>query len=413
MSRKAISADVAIVGGGPVGLTCSLLLGRLGFRVALVAPQGALMQPDRRTAALFAGSITLLRNLGIWHDVSASAEPIQAIRIIDDRGQLLRAPEAMFHARELGLSELGFNVPNAVLTAALLRAVQGEPSLQVIDATASAVLIEASGASVTLDTGAQVSADVVVGADGRKSLVRQAAAIATREWAYPQSALVTTFRHARAHRGVSTEFHRRHGPLTTVPMPGSSSSLVWVEGPQEAERLVGLADDAFRAELEHRLSGLLGSIESVAPRATFPLSGMAASTLGRDRAALIGEAGHVMPPIGAQGLNLGLRDAAVLAECLHESEKDWTAAVAGYAAARAPDVMSRMTAIDVLNRSLLTDFLPAHLARGLGLFALTTLSPLRRAVVREGLQPSHGVPLLMKAQGAELLSGTLGISSTS
>lgn len=409
MSAHIRTADVAIVGAGPVGLACALLLGRLGVGVVAISPFEAQMQPDRRTAALFAGSITLLRNLGIWPALSATAEPIHAIRIVDDRGHLLRAPEALFHAQEMGLSELGFNVPNAALTQALLHAARGEPMLQLLDATAAA--IDAHSGSIELSTGARFAAEVIVGADGRKSLVRQAAGIATRNWTYPQSALVTTFRHRRPHHGTSTEFHRRHGPLTTVPMPGAQSSLVWVESRGEAERLAGLADETFRAELETCLSGLLGGIDIDGPRATFPLGGMVAQVLGRDRVALIGEAGHVMPPIGAQGLNLGLRDAAVLAECLHAAGRDWRAAVTRYAEVRAPDVMSRMTAIDVLNRSLLTDFLPAHLARGFGLFALMALAPLRRAVVREGLQPSYALPVFMQAQGAHLLSRSPEISS--
>lgn len=398
-----LRVKAAVVGGGPVGLVAALLLAELGLKTALVCAD-APANVDRRTAALFTGSIELLSSLGVWADCAGVSAPLLGIRIIDDTGSLLRAPETLFRAEELGLAQFGFNVPNAVLVAALMAAAQQRPALSVIRGTANNIELGSSETDFVAG-GFRIRAEIVIGADGRQSPVRTAAGIAARTWEYPQGAVVCSFTHQRPHNGISTEFHRSVGPLTTVPMPGNASSLVWVERRAEAKRLVGLADDAFREELATRLNGLLGDVEAVTPRGMFALSGLTAATLGVRRAALVGEAAHVMPPIGAQGLNLGLRDAAVLAEVLARGGKDLGAATVldRYATSRAADVASRITAIDALNRSLLTEFLPVHLVRGLGLIALGAMPALRKIVVREGLQPSLASPAIMRPGGLKAL----------
>lgn len=397
---KAKQTAVAVVGGGPVGLATALLLARLGVETTAIFP--AVGPTDRRTAALFAGSIQLLRNLGLWSALEPRCAPMQGIRLIDGRGGLLRAPETLFKAADLDLDAFGFNVPNAVLVDALTTAAVGEPRLSIVAGAVLGFEPRSDGVALHLLDGRSVAASIVVGADGRQSPTRGAAGIATRAWDYPQSAIVTVFQHQRRHHGISTEFHRAKGPLTTVPMPGRASSLVWVESREEAIRLSALDDGAFAGELEESLSGLLGSVDEVGPRGMFPLSGLSAETLGSGRFALVGEAGHVMPPIGAQGLNLGLRDAAALAECVAEGRAEGAPSneiVARYARQRAPDVASRIGAIDMLNRSLLTGFLPTHLLRGLGIYALGAIPPLRRAVVREGLQPALATPKAMQPGG--------------
>jgi 2-octaprenyl-6-methoxyphenol hydroxylase len=169
----------------------------------------------------------------------------------------------------------------------------------------------------------------------------------------------------------------------------------------------------FRAAIEERLQGLLGGVGEIGPRALFPLSGLSASSFAADRVALVGEAAHVIPPIGAQGLNLGLRDAAVLADCLAGALSEGRdiggpETLAAYNAARRLDAGSRIAIVDLLNRSLLTALLPVHLARGLGLHILKAVGPLRRMVVREGLAPSLAQPTLMQANGGALLAAKLG-----
>src|SRR5262249_25961889 len=246
---------------------------------------------------------------------------------------------------------------------------------------------------LTLAEHCTLTARLVVAADGRNSLARSAAGIKTRTWSYPQTAVAVTLRHGREHGGVATELHRRAGPLTVVPLPANQSSLVWVEAAGEAARLQDLGETAFLCELEAHLQGLLGPLCAMGPRATYPLVGLAAQRMGQSRIALLGEAAHVIAPIGAQGLNLSLRDVAVLGECVGNARaqgKDigGEATLAAYDKARAGDVLIRSVSIDLLNRSLLTDFLPVHLARGVGLHLLANFALLRRLAMRAGLQPA-------------------------
>jgi 2-octaprenyl-6-methoxyphenol hydroxylase len=414
MSKARYTA--AVVGGGPAGLAAALALGKAGADVILAAPPHRVSgnAPDTRTAALFAGSIELLRNVGAWDTIAPHSAPIEAIRIIDDTGALLRAPEVVFTASEVGRETFGWNVPNGALVGALT-AVAAQPDSRVLlHETAGIAEVAAGGDAVTVTSqeGVAFDAKIVAGADGRNSICRTAAGIATRTWRYEQAAVVASFRHSRPHHGISTEFHRPSGPLTTVPLPGFASSLVWVERPDTAQHLATLDDAAFRSALDERLQGLLGTIGELGPRAMFPLSGLTAETFGANRVALVGEAGHVIPPIGAQGLNLGLRDAAQLADCVATAlaegrDPGRPHTLDAYSMRRRPDVTSRIATVDVLNRSLISGLLPVHLARGLGIVALHAFGPLRRFAIREGLQPSGELPDLLKPDGARLIAQRL------
>lgn len=398
--------NVVVLGAGPAGLAAVLSLAASGVKVTLVAPPEATRVEDQRTTALLGASINLLENLDIWQQLQPLSAPLLGIRIVDDRGGLLRAPELLFHARELGLPSFGANIPNAPLVAALAQRLDASPLIRRLEAAATRVVCQPDGVNLQLSDGTHIRSRLVVAADGRNSLARKASGVVPRTWTYPQTALATSFMHARAHQGVSTELHRTQGPLTTVPLGDGTSSLVWVIGADEAQELKLLDGASFSARLEHELQGLLGKIVAHGPRAAFPLSGLSAQSMGSARVALVGEAGHVVPPIGAQGLNLGFRDAATLAEVVGEAVASGTDpgrpdVLADYSDRRRRDVLTRQVSVDMLNRSLLSDFLPLQAMRGIGLHLLANVRPLRELAMRSGMGPgSAALPRLMQPSRA-------------
>jgi 2-octaprenyl-6-methoxyphenol hydroxylase len=372
---------IAVVGRGPAGLAAAALLADRGYAVTLVGPPAP---PDERTAALLAGSISLLERLCVWDALAPTAAPLRALRIVDGTRWLFRAPEVVFEAREIELEAFGYNVPNAALTRGLEDAV-GARGIRRIDALAAGAAAARDGIVVATPAG-PVEAKLVVAADGRQSRMRAAAGITCEEWRYDQAALVCNLRHSEPHHDTSTEFHTEAGPFTLVPLPGNRSSLVLVARPAEAVRLKGLDDALLATELERRSEAILGSIAIDGPRAVFPIAGIRANSLAANRTMLVGEAAHVLPPIGAQGLNLGLRDVTALGEVLAGPSEDpgSEAVLAAYRRARETDVRVRSAAVDALNRTLLSDFLPVQALRSIGLTLIGSIPPLRRLAMRQG-----------------------------
>jgi 2-octaprenyl-6-methoxyphenol hydroxylase len=389
--------EVAVVGGGPAGLTAAIALAAAGVETALISTA---RRTDNRTTALLSGSVAALETLEVWALCRAESAPLMAIRLIDDTARLIRAPEVMFEASEIGLGAFGHNIENRHLIAALDRRAGELAQLRCLTAAVSTVQPDETGVTIRLEDGGVVRTRLVVGADGRKSLCRAAVGIETDHRSYPQAALTLNFMHARPHNGISTEFHTESGPFTLVPLPGLRSSLVCVVDPGEAEYLRELAVLTLSAEIERRAHSMLGKVTVEDGRGVFPLAIETAQSFARSRIALVGEAAHVIPPIGAQGLNLGLRDAA--GELVVEARRDGADVgspelLARYDRMRRADVTSRAFAVDALNRSLLTDFLPVQGARGFGLYLLDRVAPLRRAVMREGVEPA-AQPRLMRGE---------------
>jgi 2-octaprenyl-6-methoxyphenol hydroxylase len=386
-----------VVGGGPAGLTAAIALAAAGVDVVLVARSQP--APDHRTTALLFGSVTALATLGVWRRCIAHAAPLRVMRIIDDTGRLMRAPEVRFAASEIDLDAFGHNIENRHLVAALEQRAT-ELSVARADAQVNAVESGEHGVTVRLDGGGTVTAQLVVGADGRRSLCRAAAGIESDGRHYPQTALVCNVAHARPHENISTEFHTASGPFTLVPLPGNRSSVVWVVDPAEAKRLASLDDAVLAMEIERRSHSILGKVNLEPGRGFFPLAIETARKFAANRIALVGEAAHVIPPIGAQGLNLGLRDAATISELVVEGRRtgaDVASALVRYDELRRADVGSRTFAVDLLNQSLLSDFLPVQGLRGLGLYLVDRVGPLRRAVMREGVAPA-AQPRLMRGE---------------
>lgn len=380
--------EVIVVGAGPAGLATAIGLAARGVPTALVT--GPERGADHRTTALLDGSVRILESFGVWAQVADKAAPLRDMRIADATRRLVRAPEVTFRSSEIGLESFGYNIENDALRNGLFAAALAHPGLAIHRAAVTRVELSEDAPRVHLDDGRTLSARLLVGADGRNSIVRKAAGIGTRTRAYPQVAFTATVRHTRPHDDTSTEFHTETGPFTLVPLPGDRSSIVCVVGDREAVRLLGLDDAALARELEARASSVLGRFEMVGGRGAFPLAAETAETVAGPRIALVSEAAHIMPPIGAQGLNLGLRDAGALVESVGDAfaaGKDVGAPdlLARYAAARARDITGRMRAVDLLNRSLLSDLVPIQGARGFGLYLLDRVGPLRRTLMRLGV----------------------------
>ena len=408
-----IETDILVAGAGPAGLCAGLSLARAGRRVLVAGPADT--RPTTRTVALFDGSVRFLQSLGVWEALAPLAAPLTVMRIVDDTGSVFSAAPMDFRAEEIGLEQFGFNVGNAALTEALGAGLAREAL-----ATRSADLVSgyqfgsdvvaarlARGAEVVADL---VVADLVVAADGRSSPTREAAGIATRAWSYPQVAFTAVLSHRRPHDGVSTEFHTREGPFTLVPLPADAgrahrSSLVWMMHPDSAKRLKALEPDGLVEAIEKQCHFLFGAMTLERAGAFVPIEGLAARAMTAPRLALVGEAAHAFPPIGAQGLNLGLRDVAHLAEALVTAkprDAGDAGVLAAYERARRADVGSRQVAVDILDRMLLSGLPGMDLIRGAGMLALSAVGPLRRMTMREGVLPRFGAPKVMqRAVGAD------------
>lgn len=396
--KPGFTAEVAVIGAGPAGLVSAIALATAGVGTLLIAP---LAEADHRTTALLAGSVTALDTLGVWQACARNAAPLKRLRIIDDTRRLLRAPEVLFTAAEIDCEAFGYNIENRYLVAALQTraAALGLPSI-----AEPALTIESDTSGVTIrHAGGEARVQLTIGADGARSMCRAAAGIITRRRAYPQAALTLNLAHAKAHDDTSTEFHTEQGPFTLVPLLGRRSSLVCVVAPERCAELAAMDDAALSAEIERRAHSLLGAITVEPGRGIFPLAVETVDAYARNRIVLVGEAAHVVPPIGAQGLNLGIRDAATVAEIVaaaHQQSEDIGGAEAlrRYDGERRADIVTRTLASDLLNRSLLANFLPAHGARGLSLYLVDRIGPLRRALMREGVMPAASQPKLMRGE---------------
>ena len=390
-----------VVGRGPSGLTGAIALAEGGISTFLVGSRPA--KPDNRTTALLADSVTALDTLGVWFLCHAEAAPLKVMRIVDDTGRLWRAPEVRFEASEIGLDAFGYNIENRYLIDAMEERARNLSSLQIVDGDVLVIKAERNEVTVPVKDGSTYRALLVIGADGRNSICRSAAGVDMDERDYQQVALTLCVRHARPHHDTSTEFHAPNGPFTLVPLPGDRSSLVWVLDPAAADELAALDDADLSAEIERASYSILGKIEAEPARGRFSLRVGTARRFADRRIALVGEAAHVIPPIGAQGLNLGLRDAATISELAILADRrhqDIGAdeVLAHYDRLRRADVGSRTFAVDLLNRTLLSDFLPAQSMRGLGLYLIDRIGPLRRAVMREGVAPAAARPRLMRGE---------------
>src|SRR5262245_59651277 len=399
MEQNRRDVDVVVAGAGAVGLATACLIAAAGHHALLLAPPDA-RKPDPRTVALMQPAMQLLAAIGVWPGALAEAsEKLAVLRIVDDRLGIVAAPELTMAASEIDADCFGWNIPVEPLRSAL----QSRARLLGVTRLAAEVkTLEPTRDRLLLGTDAgPVTARLAVAADGQDSTLRSLAGIAITEWSYPQEALASSFGHSLPHGGTSTEYHKRGGPFTTVPLPGNRSSLVWMDRPERIEGVLAMTDALFCSTLQAELHGDLGRITAPGPRRAFPMRGLLARRFAGERMLLAGEAAHLLPPIGAQGLNTSLRDGALAAELINDALDQGQAPGApplldDYERRRRRDVMPRQAIVDLANRSLIASLLPVDLMRSAGLGLVVAVPWLRRLAIASGLGLSDDLPLVMR-----------------
>ncbi len=397
--------ELLIAGGGLVGLLLGIACAGAGLDVAIVDPQDpeALLGDayDARSSAIAYGSRRALEALSLWQQIAAAAEPILEIRVADDDSPLF----LHYDHRELGSgAPLGYIVENRVLRRALVERARALPSLS-FRARRKVASAETSAfaAVAALSEGERVRARLVAAADGQGSPLRRAAGIGTVEWRYPQTAITTTVRHERRHGGIAVEHFLPAGPFAILPMTGNRSSIVWTERAELAARLAALPDAAFRAELAARFGDFLGAVEPIGPRSAYPLGLMLAERYAARRLALVGEAAHLIHPIAGQGLNLGIRDIAALAELVIDARRlgldiGDDILLGRYQQWRRSDTLQLAAVTDGLNRLFSNTIAPVRLARDLGLAVVNRLPPLKRLLMRDAMGVTGDLPRLLRGE---------------
>jgi 2-octaprenyl-6-methoxyphenol hydroxylase len=381
-----MKTDIVVVGGGLSGFAAAVFAARTGLKVLHLAPPAP---PDSRTSALMGPSVTALAASGLVPDPSAIGTALRNIRIIDATKRLMRAPEAFFESGEAGLETFGWNFSNAkLLEAFTATAAQLSNYHQSAERLASFTESQ-DGVTLLTENGQEIACSLLIGADGKQSLVRSLAGFDVRERRLPQSALVCDLELGRGLDGTSVEFHYPNGPFTLVPAGGNLANLVWIDTDEALAPVRALDKDALRARLMEKSQNLFGEIEPQTGVHIFPLTQFNADPVGRGRVALVGEAAHAFPPIGAQGLNLSLRDVAVLGDLLDNvdpANTDWPQEVVeAYAAARTGDLHRTSGFVNALFSSLVADMLPAQMVRAGGLWALKLLPILRKEAFSFGM----------------------------
>lgn len=396
-----IETEILVAGGGVAGLTAAAAFAAAGFSVVCVDPARPPLGAesggsDLRSTAFLQPAVDLLRRAGLWERLAEQAAPLRVMRIADAGGEGLAVREtADFLAEEVGAEVFGFNLPNWLLRREMVAHLEERACVRLIAPGRVAGLTPRTETALArLADGRQVRARLVVAADGRDSFVREAVGIGARRWGYGQKAVVFAVTHEAPHEGVSTEIHRSGGPFTLVPLPDAEgahrSAVVWMEAGPRAQALFEMEPDAFEAALNLRACGVLGELRLASARRIWPVVSQVADRLDGPRAALVAEAAHVVPPIGAQGLNMSLRDIATLLD-LCVAARDAGGDVGGpellarYHRARHGDILMRVAGVDALNRAAMVGWRPFRDARLAGLQALHRLAPVRRAVMRLGL----------------------------
>lgn len=405
--REGHQAEVVVGGAGFAGLALAIALRQgLGdpFTVTVADPALAhARSKDPRASAIAAAARRLFEAIGVWGSVAENAQPILDMVVTDSKLDDAVRPTFLTFGGEV---EDGEPFAHMIENRHLVDALAGKAKSLGVELRGTPVTgfaADANSAKVRLADGETITTRLLVGADGARSLIREQAGIATHGWNYDQSAIVTTVAHEREHNGRAEEHFLPAGPFAILPLTGRRCSIVWTETSDEAERIVALPDSEFHAELEKRFGLQLGDIEVVGPRRAFPLGLFTARTFIGERLALVGDAAHIIHPIAGQGLNMGLRDVAALAEAIADAARlgldpGGPEVLERYQRWRRFDTMTMGVATDGLNRLFSNHSDTLRLVRDIGLGLVERMPVLKRMFIREAAGFTGDVPKLLKGE---------------
>ena len=387
--------DIVISGGGIAGLVAAVAFGDAGFDVLCVDPKPPVTNRDTtgadlRTTAYLQPGQTFLQTIGIWPLVADHSAPLQIMRIVDAAGPDLVTKD--FNATDISDAPFGWNVGNWDMRDGLLSRIAALPNVVFEPGlSTTSTNTRSTEARVTLSDGRLISCQLLIAADGRDSAIRKTARIAAKRSEFGQLALSFAVTHAMGHDNISTEVHKGGGPFTLVPLPDfegqPSSAVVWMDKILDIQAMQALSIDEFNAEITERSAGVLGPLSLITARTAWPIISQLAGSFYSERTAFIAEAAHVVPPIGAQGLNLSLGDIETLLELVKASPGGIgeLPVLKKYHQVRRPIAQSRVIGVGALNRASKAEGPAATRARALGLDAIHRIAPLRRALMQLGL----------------------------
>lgn len=406
MTDTNAKTDILIAGGGFAGLALAIAL-RQGsdgfFRVTVADPALDRTADDLRASAIAAAARRLFETIGVWQQIEDGAQPILDMVVTDSKADAALRPTFLTFDGEIEPGEpFAHMIENSAMTKALLDKAR-EEGVELIAAAVTGFSHETGRVNAALSGHSMRSARLLVAADGARSAIREQSGIATHGWNYDQSGIVTTVAHERDHEGRAEEHFLPAGPFAILPLKGRRSSIVWSEAKDEAARIVALPDEEFHAELEKRFGLHLGDIAVIGPRRAYPLGLFVARSFIAERIALVGDAAHVIHPIAGQGLNMGLRDIAALAEAVIDAARlgidiGALSVLERYQRWRRFDTMAMGAATDGLNRLFSNNSDVLRLARDVGLGVVDRLPNLKEFFIREAAGVTGEVPKLLKGE---------------
>lgn len=412
MNKTPNTAEITLIGGGQGGLTAALAFAANGLPVTVLNvvdyAEIDFNAFDGRAFSLAPTSVALMKSLGIWDQLADKAQPMNDILVTDGRLSDGAAPLYLhFEGADSQTGALAHMVESRYLMEALLKAAQANPAITLISpAPVTKINRTDEAVTVSLADRRTITTSLLVAADGAQSPTRTALDFQVTRWAYAQKGIVTTVTHEKPHHGVAQEYFLPGGPFAILPLVDDAqgrhrASLVWTEKQDVADTITALDDDKFGQELRRRFGDYLGHVAPIGPRSSYPLQFMQARDFAGPRAALIGDAAHVVHPLAGMGLNLGLRDAAALAECVSDAVQlgydvaDPTA-LRRYEKWRRADAAAMGAVTDGLNRLFSNDMPPLRLIRDLGLGLVDRIKPVKRLLTKAATGDMGPVPKLMQ-----------------